>query len=158
MNKEIREKVLGLLRGYPRMQQEIALLRYQLDHLSLVSGDDMIESMNFSHGDSLSGVSNPGVSNKTQNIALNYQAATTRESEELRDGLRRNLHELEAQCDELLRRIGLLESRQADVLRLYYVERKTWAETADAMYISERTAQRIRDNAIFELCRIFEAL
>ena len=65
-------------------------------------------------------LSNPGVSNKTQSIALHYQAATARESEELRNDLRLNLHVLEEKKDELLRSIELLEDRQADVLRLYY--------------------------------------
>ncbi|MBQ9349015.1 MAG: hypothetical protein IJT94_17040 [Oscillibacter sp.] len=158
MNEEVREKVLGLLRGYPRMLREIALLRYQLDHMSVVSGDEMIESMNFSHGDSLSGVSNSGVSNKTQNIALNYQAAMARESEELRNGLRLNLHELEEERDELLRRIDLLGDDQTMVLRTYYIERKTWDETARILNFSKRTALRIRDAAISELCRIYMAL
>ena len=148
MNEEIKANVLALLRGYPSLQREIALLRYQLDHMSEVSGDDMIESMNFSHGDSLTGISNPGVSNKTQSIALNYQAETARESEELREGLRLNLYELEKERDELLRRIGLLGDDQAMVLRTYYIERKTWDETARILNLSKRTALRIRDAAI----------
>ena len=158
MNKEIREKVLGLLRGYPKMVQEIAILRYQLDHMPAVSEDDMIASMNYSHGESLTGASNPGVSNKTQSIALNYQAVMAREREELRKGLRLNLHELEEKKDELLRSIELLEDRQADILRLYYMERKTWSQISSTIYVSERTAQRIRRSAISELCRIYEGL
>lgn len=158
MHDEVKEKVLGLLRGYPKLQHEITLLRYQLDHVPEIDGDEMIASMNFSHGENRTGASNSGVSNKTQNIALNYQTALTRENQELRDGLRRNLHELEAQRDELLRRIGLLDERQAAVLRLYYLEKKTWTETASAIYASERTAQRIRRDAVSELCRIYKAL
>ena len=158
MNKDVREKVLNLLKGYSRMVQEISILRYQLDHMPALSEDDMIASMNFSHGERLAESSKYGVSNKTQSIALSYKEAMAREREELRKELRLNLHELERERDELLRRIDLLDGEKALVLRLYYIDNKSWDETAVNLGFSKRTAQRIRDIAVSELCRIYEAL
>lgn len=158
MHDEGREKVLGLLTDYPRLEKEITLLRYQLDHPPVINENEMIESMNFSHGDGQMGAANPGVSNKTQSIALNYQATLTRENEELRKGLRLTLYALESERDELLRRIDLLESDQASVLRRYYIEGKRWNEIAVSINVSVRTAQRIREKAVSELCEIYKAL
>ena len=157
MNKEIREKVLGLLKGYLGIQREITLLRYQLEHMPVVNGDEMIASMNFSHGDGQVGASNPGVSNKTQSIALNYQSALEKENAELQEGIHARIRELEYQKDTLDRWINLLEKREADVIRLYYCERKSWDETAEALRFSIRTTYRLREKAISELCETIYA-
>lgn len=44
--------------------------------------------------------------------------------------------------------------RKADVLELYYVDRKTWADVADEMGVAERTARAWRD----ELCDFMESV
>ena len=38
--------------------------------------------------------------------------------------------------------------RKADVLEIYYVDRKTWAEVAESMGIAERTARTWRDELV----------
>ena len=114
-------------------------------------------NMNFSHGDGQVGASNPGVSNKTQSIALNYQSALARENAELREGIHARIRELESQKDTLDRWINLLEERAADVIRLYYCEGKSWDETAEALSFSIRTTYRLREKSISELCETLYA-
>ena len=64
MNMEIRAHVLQLLEDYPERERKIALLRYELEHPTQISLDEMIDSMTFSSGDSINMAKNR-VSNKT---------------------------------------------------------------------------------------------
>ena len=51
MNMEIRVHVLQLLEDYPERERKIALLRYEMEHPTQISLDEMIDSMTFSSGD-----------------------------------------------------------------------------------------------------------
>ena len=57
--------------------------------------------------------------------------------------------------DRLLHYIGLLDPRQQSVVRKYYFESCTWSEIADALKITTRTAQRIRQQAVEELANMY---
>ena len=70
--QKVREQVMRILEEYPDIQRKIALLRYELEHPSLASADEMIESMAFAKHEGISQMKGH-ISNKTLYIALNYQ-------------------------------------------------------------------------------------
>lgn len=66
--------VMTLLQSYRATKRKIEQLRYELEHPTRVTPDEMIEAMNFAKGD---GEGRPSgcVSNKTLYIAMNFQSA-----------------------------------------------------------------------------------
>ena len=46
MNGEIKNYVLQLLESYPERTRKIALLRYELEHPSQITSDEIISAMN----------------------------------------------------------------------------------------------------------------
>lgn len=69
---EKRASVQHLLEQYPELIRKISILRFELQHPSTVSPDDMINIMNFGHRTSEGHVSGV-ISNKTMYIAMNYR-------------------------------------------------------------------------------------
>ena len=79
---------------------QIALLRYELKHLSTVSPDEMIDAMPLSHsGETLHDRGH--ISNKTFYIALNYQEYTDQINYETRKEIIDRLAELEDEQERL---------------------------------------------------------
>ena len=72
MSKNIRAEVMALLNNYRDNQRKIELLRFELEHPSHVSANDMISSMTFVHGE-VPGKICGHISDKTMYVALNYQ-------------------------------------------------------------------------------------
>ena len=72
MNKSDHDRVLRVLNHYPNMIRKISILRYELEHPTTVTPEDMLEPMNYAHGDG-DGVLSSTVSNKTLYIAMNYR-------------------------------------------------------------------------------------
>ena len=57
--------------------------------------------------------------------------------------------------DRLQHYIGLLDERQRMVLQLYYFESYVWTDVAKAIHTTVRTAQRIRQQAVDELAKLY---
>lgn len=152
--QKVREQVLRILEEYPDIQRKIALLRYELTHPSSASADEMIESMAFSKHEGISQMKGH-ISNKTLYIALNYQEQMEQANMEVIDDVSEKLIELERRVDRLHYCVSLLEDRQAQVIRLYHFERKTWEEIADKMALSVRTVQKTKSVAVDKLVEMY---
>ena len=74
MNHNAKDQVLSLLQSYRATKRKIEQLRYELEHPTRVTPDEMIEAMNFAKGDG-EGRPSGSVSNKTLYIAMNFQSA-----------------------------------------------------------------------------------
>lgn len=74
MKENTKNLVMTLLQSYRATKRKIEQLRYELEHPTRVTPDEMIEAMNFAKGD---GEGRPSgcVSNKTLYIAMNFQSA-----------------------------------------------------------------------------------
>lgn len=57
--------------------------------------------------------------------------------------------------DRLLHYIELLEERQRRVIQLYYFESYVWTDVAESIHTTVRTAQRIRQQAVDELAKLY---
>lgn len=152
--QKVREQVIRILEEYPDIQRKIALLRYELAHPSLASADEMIESMAFAKHESIGQVKGH-ISNKTLYIALNYQEQMEQANMDVIDDVSEKLIELERMVDRLHYCISLLDDRQAQVIRLYHFERKTWEEIADNMALSVRTVQKTKSAAVDKLVEMY---
>ncbi len=84
MNKSDYERVLRVLNDYPNMMRKISILRYELEHPTPVTPEDMLEAMNHVNRDG-GGVPSGTDSNRTLYKAMNYQYAAERTNTERRD-------------------------------------------------------------------------
>ena len=147
--------VLKLLESYNERERKIAVLRYNLEHPSTVSRAEQIEAMNFRHDDSL-GHSAGHISNKTlYYIALNYEEQAERMNAESAHEIAKELFALECEQRRLTYFIGLLDKRQAEVIRLVFVDGIPTKEVAASFGLTYRTIDRIKRTAIENLAEMY---
>lgn len=139
--------VLKLLESYNERERKIAVLRYNLEHPAKVSRSEQIEAMNFGHGDGLDH-SAGHISNKTLYIALNYEEQAERMNAESAHEIAKELFALECEQRRLTYFIGLLDKRQAEVIRLVFVDGIPTKEVAASFGLTYRTIDRIKRTAI----------
>lgn len=146
--------VLKLLESYNERERKIAVLRYNLEHPTTVSRAEQIEAMNFRHDDSL-GHSAGHISNKTLYIALNYEEQAERMNAESAHEIAKELFALECEQRRLTYFIGLLDKRQAEVIRLVFVDGIPTKEVAASFGLTYRTIDRIKRTAIENLVEMY---
>lgn len=150
---DLKEYVLHLLENYRDMERQICLLRYEMEHSS-ISPEDVIGEMAFARGEG-AGRSPSQVSNKTLYIALNYQEKMDSYNAEVTSEIAARLWKLEREQQRLAYFLELLEPRQREVLKLYYLEKNSWELVAEKMDLTARRAQSIRKMAVESLCEMY---
>ena len=155
MTEAIKSGVMDLLKNYITNHRKMAVLRYELEHPSNVTPDEVIDAMAFAHsGD---GVPPTGhISNKTLYIALNYQEKVDAANRETASTIAAQLWELEREYDRLSFYMSLLPERDASVIRLLFMEGKSNEEAAEALHVAARTLRELRNRAIEDLCKLYE--
>lgn len=153
MKNTEREKVLSILNDYPNITRKISILRYELEHPVSVSPEEMLESMNFAHGDG-GGFSGGNVSNKTLYIAMNYQYAADQANAEITDQILSRLLPLEQTIKRIDYYLGLLTTDEETILRHIYIEKQRLSDTAADLGISVWTVRRFRDKAVERLAEM----
>ena len=121
MNTEVRNKVIERLKSYPELIQKRNILRYELEHPTVVSDSEMLEAMNFLKGSG--GIPHGGVSNKTLYIAMNYHEAAASMNSEVRNNLLERLLPLENEINRLEYYVKMLPEREQSIIRRCYFER-----------------------------------
>ena len=151
---DIRAMVMTILTQYHETQRRIEILRYELAHPSDVSAEEMIEALNFGHGDHAG--SAPGhISNKTLYIALNYQDKTKKANEGAKNEIAVQLTRLEKQQEKLLYYIALMDKQDAEMIRMTYLDEMDNDQIAAKLGISVRTVRLRRTKAIDLLCGMY---
>lgn len=125
MNAEMKNYVIKQLETYHDRERKIAVLRYDLEHPSEVGVTEQIEAMNYGSGEGV-GHSKGHISNKTLYIALNYEEQAKQLNAESAKEIADELFILERRQKKLLYYISLLEKRQAEVVRMVYMEGENW--------------------------------
>ena len=143
-----REAVIKLLETYPKVKKKVKLLEYERLHPSQVSQEEVINGLALSHP--LDG--GPGsaghISDKTMQIALNFQDETERLNYATVLEIDQELQILRIRIEKLEFYVSQLEKKQAEVIRKYYFEEKTWPEIQKEMHISSRTLSKYRDDGL----------
>lgn len=154
---ELKNQVIELLKSYPQKKRQIEQLKFELQHLTLIGGDELIGSLSLGSQSYGGGNSKGGyISNKTMMIALQYPEIAQKLNNEPIVQITNELQSIEVEVDRIDRYLSLLEQRQADVIRLYYFECRTWAELENELFLSKKTLQNIRDEGVNELARMYQ--
>lgn len=154
-NTERKKQVVEVLKAYPRKKTQINLLRYELEHPSHVSEEELIESLSLAKTENGGGKSPGHISNKTMMIALQYQDAAQRMNGDVVAEIAQELSALEAEVGRIDYYLTLLEEGKALVLRRYYIEQKSWAELESELHLSQRALIKRRDDGVGELAEMF---
>ena len=154
MDNKYLNEVLDRLENYQKMMRQIELLQYEIQYASHVTPTEMIEVMTFQKRDADNAGTN-AYPKSVPEIAMSYQRAAAQLNGESVEELISKYADLCHEQDRLLHYIGLLDPRQQSVIRKYYFESCTWSEIADALGITTRTAQRIRQQAVEELANMY---
>lgn len=155
MNIDMKAHVTSLLENYSKREQQIALLHYEMRRGARISPEEMINGMSLGHGDSMGGIGKGHVSDKTLYIALNYQEQMDRMNAEAANEIARRLLKLEAEQDRIRYYISLLETREAEVLRSFYIEGISWDEIALKVGVALRTVHKIKNRAVAHLVELY---
>lgn len=154
MSADMKEYVSKLLENYCACERKIAVLRYELEHPTEVGRSEQIEAMNYGNGDG-AGHSKGHISNKTLYIALNYEEQANQLNAEAAKEIADELFALERGQKKLLYYISLLEKRQAEVVRMVYMEGLSTKKTAELHGLAVRTIERIRKEAVENLAEMY---
>ena len=154
MDTNMKSYVIELLKTYRASDRKISVLRYNLAHPVGIGRSEQIEAMNFGSGDSV-GHAKGHISNKTLYIALNYEEQANRLNAENAREIADELFTLEWRQKRLLYYITLLEKRQAEVVRLLYIEGLSARDVAEQYGLTARTIERISKDAIECLAEMY---
>ena len=154
VNAEMKNYVIKLLETYHDRERKIAVLRYDLEHPSEVGVTEQIEAMNYGSGEGV-GHSKGHISNKTLYIALNYEEQAKQLNAESAKEIADELFILERRQKKLLYYISLLEKRQAEVVRMVYMEGVSTKKAAEQHGLTVRTIERIRKDAVDNLAEMY---
>lgn len=151
--------VLELLKSYPHKKRRIAQLRFELEHPALIDGEELIDSLSlgslaYNNNNSKGGY----ISDKTMMITLNYPDIAPKMNNETIVQIRHELRVIEEEVDRLEHYLSLLDQQQANILRLYYFEGRTWPELVQEFYISRRSLQNLRDQGVNELASMYQLI
>ena len=152
VEKDMNQYVLSLLANYPQTSRKIELMRYELHSLIGVSPQEIIEVMSFAKNDSSAGRDYP---HSVPEIAFCYKDVAKRLNREVSESVLETYITLLRERDRLHHHIGLLEPRQAEIIKEYYFLQRSWSEISKDMGISLRTAYAIRQQAVDSLVSMY---
>ena len=152
MEPTYKRYVLELLENSSHRLRQIELMRYELQHLPQVSDVEIIEAMSLPP---LTDADTTAPSKSVPHIALSYSQTAKRMNTEALEELTSAYADLWREHDRLQHYIELLEERQRRVIQLYYFESYVWTDVAKSIHTTVRTAQRIRQQAVDELAKLY---
>lgn len=154
--ERIREQVVEDLKEYPDLKKKVILLRYEQEHPARISDSEVIDSMALSRP-ICDGIKPSGfISDKTMRIAAQFRDEKDRLNQGTMMEITQELHHIENRISKLDFYISQLEDDQAEVIRKYYFERKTWGELQQDMHLSPRTLIKRRNDGLEALVSIYE--
>ena len=153
MNTEIRSQVIYRLENYPELVRKRNILRYELEHQTGVSDDEVLEAMSFFKRES--GIPCGNISDKTMYIALNYHDKAERLNSEARNELVKRLLPLERELEKLEYYVKLLPEREQYVISQKYFERKRQQEIAKLLEVSTWTVRKCHSDGIDRLVEMY---
>ena len=150
-----KKDIVRKLESYPALQRTILQLEYELmDRPEIVSGDEIIEKMTFSHpeGDPIQTGQSDG---KTAGIAQSYANAAEECNREYRDELNRELAKARLEAGRIKYYIDLLDAKQAKVLRALYLKRLPRPEAIKNTGFSASSFKRLLSAGLNELLEMY---
>lgn len=153
-----RLQIIEELKQYPVLKKKVALLRYEQDHPARITDSEVIDSMALSRPVS-DGIRSAGfISDKTMRIATQFRDEKDRLNQETIMEIAQELHAVERQISKMDFYVSQLDEKQAEVIRKYYFEGKTWPELQREMHLAPRTLIKRRDDGLDALVGIYTYL
>ncbi len=154
--KSVREEVVRQLEEYSANKRRIDALRYELEQYSDVTPEEMIDSMNFSHGTDGVRSSAGHTSDKTPYIALNYLKRADEKNRRTKEEILAEYFPVVRKVDRLEHYISLLTSQEAAVIYLAYRDHLKKVDIAKRLKVSAKSVSNIKKRAIAHLCQLFD--
>jgi len=148
-------RVEKLLKEYPMLIRERNCLAHQIAHFHGFTAEDVIQSMYTPRMDG-ERVQTSGTSDKTAQIALNYQERMDRINREWFDHLENKLRILNEELQFLESALGSLSKKLPDIMRDMVIGQMTWDSLSDKYFVSRRMIGKYRRKAIEELDVLYE--
>ena len=131
------------------------MLRYEQEHPAKISDSEVIDSMALSRPVS-DGIRPAGfISDKTMRIATQFRDKKDRLNQETIMEIAQELIPLNNRSPSWSSMSHKLEEKQAEVIRKYYFEGKTWGELQREMHLAPRTLLKRRDDGLDALVSIY---
>lgn len=147
-------RVEKLISEYPQMVSQKKCLAYQVAHFRGLSPEDVITSMYTAHHEG-ERVQTSGTSDKTAQIALNYESRMERLNREWYEHLEKQLLELTDELNFFEGALRALPSNVSQVMWDLVVEGMTWDTVADIHHMSRANVGKLRKRAILELDKLY---
>ena len=141
-------KAEKMIREYPKMKKELALLSSQIENYQGLTEDDVIEMMLFRGHDNTERVQTSNISDSTAEIALKYKQVMDRENRQWLHFLLDRYWELRAEIDFLEQSIRLLPDELRELMEKIVFEGRTWDEMESELYVCRSTVGNRRRQAI----------
>ena len=145
-----------LLKEYPRMVQERNCLAHQLAHFKGVSAEDVIDTMYTAHHEG-ERVQTSGTSDKTAQIAMNYQERMEKINREWYEQLEKRFVIVSDELQFFESALASLSGRLPEVMHDLVVEGMTWQALADKYFVHISMIGKYRKKAISELEAMYAA-
>lgn len=157
-DKKTKAQVIEELKQYPLLKKKVTLLQYELEHPARVTDGEVIGCMSLSRP--VKDCIRPSglISDKTMRIATQFRDKRERLNQETVMEIAQELHSVERQLSKLEFYVSQLEKKQAEVIRKYYFEGKTWPELQNEMHLAPRTLIKRRDDGLEALVDIYTYL
>ena len=152
----VQEEVVRQLEEYGENKRRIDALRYELEQYCDVTPEEMIDAMNFSHGEDGVRPSAGHTSDKTPYIAMNYLKKVAAENRRTREEILAEYLPIVRKVDRLEHYISLLKSEEAAVIYLTYRDRLKKTDIAKRLKVSPRSVSNIKKRAVAHLCQLFD--
>ena len=149
-------RVEKLLKEYPALIRERNCLAHQIAHFRGVTAEEVIESMYTPLMDG-ERVQTSGTSDKTAQIALNYQERMERINREWFEHLEHRLKLLTDELSFFESALDSLSGRLPAIMRALVVHQSTWDSVQAEYHIGRATLSAYRKQAIAELDELFAA-
>ena len=156
MKADMKTYVISLLESYRTRERQISLLHYEMKHSARVTPEEMIDGISLIHSTSIGNGGKGHISNKTMYIALNYQERVGHINAEAANEIAQRLLELEAEQNRIRHYVSLLEKREAEVIRLFYMEQMTMDTMEKEMHLSVKTLRKLKNQAVDALAAMYE--
>jgi len=153
-----REDIINQLENYKDNKAFVEIRKLELENYKTLSEEEAIESLilNSLQGDEKVQCNN--ISDKTKNIALNYDKITENYNISVVQEILKEIKEVNFSLNKLETAVNGLAEKEEIVIKEIYFNKKTINSVLDEMEISRRTLERYRNNGIGKLCEIYKRL
>ena len=151
MNKRLER----MLKNYPAIVRERDSIAHQIAHFKGLSAEEVIDSMYTAHSDG-ERVQTSNLSDKTAQIAMNYQDKMERINREWYEHLERKLRTLNDEISFFKSSLDTLPEHLSSLMMDMIVKDQTWDTLEAEHHIGRATIHRYRRKAIALLDAIYE--